>query len=71
LKVLPDKAQQDLISLLRLQKNIKRSSTAQWDPSVENFLSKLSIFVQEHNPNSFTVSVDDKGNPDVSFTWSL
>ena len=68
MEVLSDKTQQDLISLLRLQKNIKRSSAAQWDPSVENFLSKLNKFVHEHNPSSFTISVDDKGNPDVSFT---
>ena len=70
---LSEKAQKDLFSILKLQKNIRgigAGSTAQWEPSTQNLLKEVSEFVKEHAPTSFTLSVDDNGNPNVSFTWS-
>ncbi|MFC2014979.1 hypothetical protein ACFLUP_03195 [Chloroflexota bacterium] len=68
--VLSDATQQELHSLLKLQKNIKRIDAARWDASVKNFLASLSKFVEDHNPAGFTIGIDGKGNPEVSFSWS-
>ena len=70
ISILDDDTQKALLCLLRLQRNIKLVDAAQWDSSVQNFLMKLSQFVDECKPTSFSIKVDNNGNPDVSFAWS-
>ena len=68
-----DKMRADLQDILRLQRNIKRigaGGTAQWDPATQNLLKKLGTFVNEYNNLTFTVRLDDNGNPNIDFTWT-